>query len=185
MNTSPNPYAPPRARVQDAIETVAEYGPLNPFTVQGRIGRLRMLAWVVVLIMAGALTGGIGAGILAAFMPMLGDGFYSPKYIVFSIISIAFVLGILLCAVRIYAQRLHDIGLSAWFSILFFIPYIGQLCFLIIALYPGQTGINRYGPPQPPNSLAVRILAAFIILPVISIILATALPIIYRNSLSW
>jgi len=41
-----SPYAPPRANVGEALPPFAT---LKPFSVEGRIGRLRFLAWTMVL----------------------------------------------------------------------------------------------------------------------------------------
>jgi uncharacterized membrane protein YhaH (DUF805 family) len=44
------------------------------------------------------------------------------------------------------AQRFRDTGLSGWNVIVLLVPVIGFFIALAMALRPGQTGANRYGP---------------------------------------
>ena len=58
---------------------------------------------------------------------------------------IVFLLSILLPTLALTTRRLHDIGWSGWWSLLFFVPYF---CFGIIILcaVPSELGNNGYGP---------------------------------------
>ena len=63
--------------------------------------------------------------------------------------------------------------LSGWWSIAAFIPLVG----LLWVFKGGTRGANRWGPPPPPNALAVRIIG--LLLPavfVVGIVAAIALP---------
>lgn len=51
-----------------------------------------------------------------------------------------------LLAVQI--KRWHDIGLSGWFSVLTFLPYVGHIIACIIGLIPGNNNKNRFGSPS-------------------------------------
>ena len=56
---------------------------------------------------------------------------------------LVFVLGILLPAhIALSAKRLHDFGLSAWFSVLFLFGDI--IAYAILCLIPGHPGPNRF-----------------------------------------
>ncbi|MBU2754759.1 DUF805 domain-containing protein [Acidithiobacillus sp. CV18-2] len=44
------------------------------------------------------------------------------------------------------ARRLHDVGLSAWLLLLYFVPYIGSLALLIITIFPARPAGERFGP---------------------------------------
>ncbi|WP_085609103.1 MULTISPECIES: DUF805 domain-containing protein [unclassified Pseudomonas] len=148
-----SPYAPPRAAVGESLPTFA---PLKPFSVEGRIGRLRYLAWSMVLslvalpivsvfaliglglVSADSTTGLIIGGLLAFFL-----------FLAFAIVGILFSI-----------QRLHDIGWSGWLWLLTLVPFVGSFFPLVIMVVPGNTGANRYGPPPPPNSTAVKVLCS-------------------------
>ena len=45
-------------------------------------------------------------------------------------------------------RRQHDIGLSGWFILVFFLPF-GSLVLLVFALIPSQKRDNRWGPVPP------------------------------------
>ncbi|MCX4219113.1 MULTISPECIES: DUF805 domain-containing protein [Pseudomonas] len=148
-----SPYAPPRAAVG---ENLPAFAPLKPFGAEGRIGRLRYLAWSMVLslvtlpivsvfaliglglVSADSTTGLIIGGLLAFFL-----------FLAFAIIGILFSI-----------QRLHDIGWSGWLWLLTLVPFVGSFFPLVIMVVPGNTGANRYGPPPPPNSTAVKVLCS-------------------------
>lgn len=49
-------------------------------------------------------------------------------------------------SISVMVRRIHDLGLSGWFYLLFFIPYIGSLILLVFALMPSQKFENKYGP---------------------------------------
>jgi len=148
-----NPYAAPRARVADVRE-VQEYGELKPWNIHGRIGRLRLLAWFIVLILTFVGLMALSMGI----MSILGEN--STLAVILLVLSILAALYIKFC---ISVKRLHDIGLSAWFMLISLIPIIGILCDIALFFWPGSKDENDYGPPPPPNSTAVKILAVLFI----------------------
>ncbi len=144
-STSPHtPYAPPQAAVGEAV---AEVGELKVFSTDGRIGRLRYLAWSLVLMF---VTTGVMAvvAIAASISEVLGG-----------LLGIAVVIGMLVVSVQIGAQRLHDIGWSGWLLLLNIVPIINSVFWLLMLVIPGTLGANRFGPPQPANSTAVKVLA--------------------------
>ena len=162
IHAAAQPYAPPRAQIG---EPAPEYGELKVFTIQGRIGRLRYLAWSMSL-MAAALGLLLVASVAFAVSAVLG-----------SILTGVLCLAFLFVSMQICVQRLHDIGWSGWLMLLNLVPIVGNLFSLAILLMPGNDGPNRFGPPQPPNSRAVRTLAAlWLLVPVIGILAAIALP---------
>jgi uncharacterized membrane protein YhaH (DUF805 family) len=162
IDTVAQPYAPPRAYVGDAQP---EYSTLKPFGAQGRIGRLRYLAWSLVLMAVGfGLL--LVASLTLAFSAVFG-----------SVLLLAFAIGFIVVATQIGTQRLHDMGLSGWFMLLNLVPVIGTFFPFVLVLVPGNGGANKFGPPQPPNSLSVKILAAlWLLVPVIGILVAAAIP---------
>ena len=138
------PYAPPQAAVGEAM---AEVGELKVFATDGRIGRLRYLAWSLVLMFAATGVMGVVA-IAASISDVLGG-----------LLGIAVVIGMLVVSVQIGAQRLHDIGWSGWLLLLNIVPIINSVFWLLMLVIPGTLGANRFGPPQPANSTAVKVLA--------------------------
>ena len=70
------------------------------------------------------------------------DAFVGVVAIVFLVAMAAFIIP----SVALLSRRLHDIGMSGWFVLVSFIPYIGGLFALVIALIPSQRGANQYGP---------------------------------------
>lgn len=159
---STSPYTPPQSAVGEALP---EFGELKFYTVHGRIGRLRYLAWTLALILMATLVGGAVAGAL------IGSG--------------GQVLGMLLLAgvaltfsylhITISVQRMHDLGWSGWLWLLNLLPFVYMIFPLLIAILPGNPGANRYGAPPPPNSTAVKVLSwSWIAVLVLSFIIGLA-----------
>ncbi|UTW06432.1 DUF805 domain-containing protein [Pseudomonas benzenivorans] len=144
-----SPYATPKAAVAKALPAVGE---LNVFSLDGRIGRLRYLAWSLMLSVAFA---GIMAVVAIAtnIAETLG-----------LVLAIGAVLGTLVVSVQIGAQRLHDVGWSAWLLLLNIVPVVNSLFWILMLVLPGSAGANRYGPPPPPNSIAVKVLAGLFLI---------------------
>ncbi|QHC92225.1 DUF805 domain-containing protein [Pseudomonas chlororaphis] len=142
-----SPYTPPQATVGDPLP---EFGELKFYTVDGRIGRLRYLAWTLVLILLTTLVGGF---LTAA---LVGNGLQVTGMIFLGVVALAFAY----LNITISVQRLHDLGWSGWLWLLNLLPFVYAVFPLLLAVLPGNTGANRYGAPPPPNSGAVKGLAA-------------------------
>jgi uncharacterized membrane protein YhaH (DUF805 family) len=61
-------------------------------------------------------------------------------------------LPILVLSMIVTARRLHDMGRSGWWALLMLLPILNMLVFLVLAVFPGDTGPNKYGPPQGANT---------------------------------
>ncbi len=61
-------------------------------------------------------------------------------------VCVIFVLASILPWIAISVRRQHDIGLSGWFYLLIFVPYIGSIILFVFALIPSQTHDNKWGP---------------------------------------
>ncbi|AZE13889.1 hypothetical protein C4K10_5653 [Pseudomonas chlororaphis subsp. aureofaciens] len=142
-----SPYTPPQATVGDPLP---EFGELKFYTVDGRIGRLRYLARTLVLILLTTLVGGF---LTAA---LVGSGLQVTGMIFLGVVALAFAY----LNITISVQRLHDLGWSGWLWLLNLLPFVYAVFPLLLAVLPGNTGANRYGAPPPPNSGAVKGLAA-------------------------
>jgi uncharacterized membrane protein YhaH (DUF805 family) len=142
-----SPYSPPRAAVGEALP---EFSELKVFSVQGRIGRLRFLAWTLVsLLVAAAVAGVIAISLFTGEQFMLGGLF-----------GMVAVLAYLYVNITISVQRLHDLGWSGWLWLLNLVPLVASVFPILMMVMPGNTGANRYGAPAPPNSTAVKVLSS-------------------------
>ena len=56
-------------------------------------------------------------------------------------------LALFLPVLAVGARRLHDIGKSAWFLLLWFIPLIGWIILIVWACQKSDPASNEYGPP--------------------------------------
>ncbi|WP_028238085.1 DUF805 domain-containing protein [Stutzerimonas azotifigens] len=139
-----SPYAPPLSQVAGNPD---EYSTLKVFSVAGRIGRLRYLAWSGVLLAAAS-----GLFLLAALLMFL-----SSTLGIFLMVVIGIAMAVV--SVQIGAQRLHDIGWTGWLLLVNLIPVLGTLFALVMLALPGNKEANRFGPPPPPNTRAVKALA--------------------------
>lgn len=163
-DTSYNQYAAPQADVADVPQGTG-YAELNYFSDDGRIGRLRYLAYL----MGGGLLINIAASVLSV---MLAPVPVVPNLTI--LVSIVSFVVLMWLAVICGVKRAHDFNASGWWFIASLIPLLGTLIF---ALVPGTKGGNRYGPPPPPNTWGVRVLA--LILPItviVGILAAVAIP---------
>lgn len=157
-----SPYAPPQANV---AEHLPEFGELKPVGINGRIGRVRYLGWSMAM--------------LLCFLPvlLLAMGTAALSESLGMLLLLAAGLGMMVISVCFGVQRLHDIGWSGWLWLLNFVPFVGSVFALLMLIIPGTQGANRYGPPPPPNSTGVKVLAWLILLvPLIGIIAAIAIP---------
>ena len=138
-----NPYVAPRAAVDDAPE---EYQPVKVFSVSGRIGRARYIAYTLgISLLLGIVGGALSAAIGEAAI-----------YIAYAAI---FVISIMLTI-----QRSHDFNATGWLAILGLVPLVN----LIFWFIPGTDGQNRFGAKTPPNG--VLTLIAVWIIPVVFIL---------------
>ena len=127
------------------------YAALDPVGFSGRIGRLRLLAWSMVISIIAAVTS-LLVLLAVKVSPTLGMTCGATLTLAYFIVSL-----------RIGAQRLHDLNWSAWMLLLHLVPVANLVLTLLMLLMPGTPGPNKYGPPPPPNSRAVNVLAAITI----------------------
>lgn len=147
-----NPYGAPRAAVDDAPE---QFQPVRIFSVSGRIGRARYIAYTLGI----SLLLGLAGGALSA---AIGEA------AIFIAYGAIFLLSLMLTI-----QRSHDFNTTGWLAILGLVPLV-NLIFLVI---PGTDGPNRFGGKTPPNGV-LTLIAAWII-PVVfvaGIVAAVSIP---------
>ncbi|MCY1393170.1 hypothetical protein D9M71_80580 [compost metagenome] len=141
-----SPYAPPQASVEQPPGHY-QYADLKVFSIDGRIGRLRYLAWTLALLAVVVAAMGILA-LTFDQSPLLSGALMLLAGICFVTISIQFSV-----------QRLHDLGWSGWLWLLNLVPLVSSVFAIALLVLPGNTGPNHYGLPPPPNSIAVKLLA--------------------------
>lgn len=119
----------------------------DPLGFSGRIRRMRLLAWSLIL---GLIASVVALLVLLAIKvsPTLAITFGATLTLVFVVVNL-----------RINAQRLHDLNWSAWMLLLHLVPVANLVLTLALLLMPGTPGPNKYGLPPPPNSTAVKVLA--------------------------
>ncbi|MCS3471821.1 uncharacterized membrane protein YhaH (DUF805 family) [Pseudomonas sp. JUb42] len=139
-----SPYAPPRAPVGSAV---LEYAELKVMSVHGRIGRVRYLAWTLVLTVV-AIVAALCCALLASVNLILGG-------LLGAVVAAAFIC----VSIQIGVQRAHDLGWSGWLLLLNLVPFVGSVFPILLVVMPGNATANQYGPPPPPNSQAVKVLA--------------------------
>ena len=161
-----NPYNAPGADLSAHGGDTAPYQP-KVFAMNGRIGRVRYIAYsmgvsmalLFGLVIVGALLAMMMGGGNEAMMMLLAVLLYIP------LIAVAFIMAI---------RRVHDMGQSGWMSLLILVPLVN----LWLLFAPGTHGANEYGPPPVKNSTGV-ILAAFspiLLSVVVGILAAIAIP---------
>lgn len=186
------PYAPPTANVAEALP---DYADLKFFGIEGRIGRLRYLAWYLAAGLIALVVGGIFFGLFIA----LGVGSeISLLTIAVGLTGALALIPMIVFYIQIGVKRLHDMGWSGWLLLLSLLPYVGAafsvipgvgdvlyslfsiaggVFSIIMLVVPGSHGANRFGPPPPPNSRGVKILASlWLLVPVFGILAAIAIP---------
>ncbi len=96
-----------------------------------------ILFWFIAFCLVAAL----GLFIDASF-GNLGRG---EPYVSYTLMAL-FILATFIPNLALTIRRQHDIGLSGWFYLLIFIPYIGGLIILVFTLIPSQKHENKWGP---------------------------------------
>lgn len=60
------------------------------------------------------------------------------------------MLALVIYGTRSAVCRLHDLGLSGWWALATWIPYVGVVAALLLLIVPGQKGGNAWGEPARP-----------------------------------
>jgi uncharacterized membrane protein YhaH (DUF805 family) len=161
-----NRYRAPGAQVDGATEQ--EFAEVKVFGVDGRVGRIRYLAYYIGVSFVTMLIVMMLGGIAAAALGQVG------ATIAAILFGIAYIF-ILVYSFMVTIQRAHDFNTSGWLSLLLLVFPV-SLIFLFI---PGTKGANDYGAPPPPNNAGNYILALvmpFVLVGAIGIMAAVAIP---------
>ena len=61
------------------------------------------------------------------------------------IVAMLVNLGLLLPSLSVGARRMHDIGKSGWFQLIWLIPLLGWAVMIYFLVQPTSAGANQYG----------------------------------------
>lgn len=94
---------------------------------EGRIGNVQFLYYLI---------GSIVLGLVLGMIPVIN-----------------FLAGIVLAVLGIGVgiRRWHDVGVTGWAVLIFFIPIVGLLTALYLAWKHGEVGANKYGEAPDPH----------------------------------
>lgn len=94
---------------------------------EGRIGNVQFLYYLI---------GSIILGLVLGMIPIIN-----------------FLAGIVLAVLGIGVgiRRWHDVGVTGWATLIFFVPIVGLLTALYLAWKHGEQGANTYGPEPDPK----------------------------------
>lgn len=155
------------------IESTGDYAEAIIFTFGGRLGRMRFIAYYYVFLLCIFL----GAAAIGVYIALSGDaatvseGGSSTSMVVGYVVQLIYLAFL----VTLIMRRLRDFNLSAWWVLVFvffgtyqyipalvtilpwWLPALNLLALILLGAVPGTAGTNLYGPPQPPNSIGVKI----------------------------
>ena len=166
MPLSQNPYATPKTISHD-IES-GEYGELKYLTTNGRIGRMRLLAWnfgISLILFTAAAAIILLMGTLSNFNP--DAGLKLAAKIGFSIYIYMILMNIIFVT-----KRLHDVNRSGWLLLLILVPLVNIFLGIYLLCAAGSPSSNNYGAPPPPNTTGIKVLFWTFIAIIILIIFA-------------
>ncbi|MCU7936752.1 MAG: DUF805 domain-containing protein [Candidatus Thiodiazotropha sp. (ex Dulcina madagascariensis)] len=159
-----SPYATPQTELLNDQET---YGPIKILSVNGRIGRLRYIAYTIGITLICYLIMGALSGLAVAITSQETIGLLMIPIIALGVGAMLFI------NIALTIQRCHDFNVSGWLSLGLLIPLVPFIFWFV----PGAVGANRFGPQPPPNRGGAVIIAVILILVVLlGILAAIAIP---------
>jgi len=174
-----NPYRSPTADLTAPSKSGRDL--TGPFDPSGRFGRLSYIAWAMLV----SVSLNLIQVVLAAALGISGADAQSSGFAVAAVGVITIVLAIatVVATVLFVIRRLHDIELSAWWVLLGLVPLVNLIFGLFVALKPGDTGTNRFGPPRDSRGwekivggIGVALILLAVVVLVIGFIAATMNP---------
>jgi uncharacterized membrane protein YhaH (DUF805 family) len=111
------------------------------FSVSGRVGRAAFF-------LGGLLVAVVQAFPLYRFL-LSPEG--SPESVMWSMLALIAFVASLWSNIALAVKRLHDLDKPGLAALILFVPVISLVVFLVLCLFPGQPGPNRYGryPDSP------------------------------------
>lgn len=94
---------------------------------KGRIGNVQFLYYLV---------GAIIVGMVAGMVPL---------------VNIIVGIALFVLSIGVGIRRWHDVGVTGWATLVFFIPLVGLLTALYLCWKHGDAGANKYGDAPDPK----------------------------------
>lgn len=163
-------YETPKSEVQSN-----ENIPYTPrmFSLRGRIGRLRYVAYSFLFNFVFMFFMGIVAAIVIPSIAQLNKG---SGDLLISLVVLGLYLPMIIYLFIAMVRRLNDLNLTGWLSLIIFIPIVNMLFALYLLCWPGSPEENNYGPKPEPNSPGIIIVGIVLPLFVIVGLAAVAIP---------
>ena len=166
--TADNPYNAPTAELDSGNDEL--YSP-SIFSFNGRIGRLRYLAYGVgsmFLLMLMMIPLGAAGAVMGGEAGMSVVGMIAMAVIYAAMLVLSVMFG---------KRRLNDLNRSGWWFLLSIVPIANLLLSIYLAFFPGAEGDNNFGPAPQANSIGVLILGWMMpMLFILGIVAAVAIP---------
>lgn len=121
----------------------------------GRIGRVRYLAYGTAQSLLWYF-GFLLASIPLAMLGLVTVDSMTPLYVVIGLAYLVLFVG----QVSLARRRIHDLGQSSWWLLLWLVPLVNFGLWVYLMFFPGSKGSNRFGA-QPAKNGAGVILMAF------------------------
>ncbi|MFN3713145.1 MAG: DUF805 domain-containing protein [Alcanivoracaceae bacterium] len=178
MMDQDSPYSPPRSGLVGKGHII--YEEVRPLALGQRLNRLRYACYQLTSVVILMLTGVLGAVLVMGLSG--GEGATPAQGGVLGVVTMVLLVVMAIAGmgywVILAVRRLHDLGRSGWLCLLFLSPlaavpamlYLGAASLVVLAinlinpllmLYlfaaAGESGMNRYGTPNPPNGILVQI----------------------------
>ncbi|MBU2713488.1 DUF805 domain-containing protein [Zooshikella harenae] len=165
------PYKTP-STMDAAVEEVATYTP-KVFASEGRIGRLRFLVYSFLYQFLLTLVIAVSVGVITAIYK---SGIGDIPILIGALIALAAIVSIWVALVPV-KRRLHDMNCSAWWAIIYFIPVIQFIFYLVLLFAPGTAMSNQFGPKPDKNSVPIIVFGLIFPLLTVGVGVAAALAI--------
>ncbi len=172
--TDANPYSAPDAALETGYDET--YSP-SIISFQGRIGRMRYLAYSIGVSLVMMIVMMVVMPLLGASMMMVSGGGPEGLSIVSMLFIGVFYVLTIVFSVMFAKRRLNDLNRSGWWFLLFLVPVVNLLLAIYLIFFPGTQGGNNFGPAPAANSVGVLILGwSLPVLFVLGIVAAIAIP---------
>ena len=168
METAANPYESPKSNPATASNQA--YQPIF-LALNGRIGRLRYLAYGMISTFLTVIVLGILSAVL---IPMIASGGMSETMMV-AMMALLY-LPLVVFSIIFMKRRLNDLDKSGWWQLLYLIPILNIIFAIYILFWPGSKGSNSYGLQPAKNSPLLIIAGLILPLFLIGILAAIAVP---------
>lgn len=112
------------------------------FSCDGRIGRLDFFVrGIIIAFIAFLMT--LLTGYMFLVLTKL-TGSQGLLIVAYTVVAIPHLIAL----ISIGAKRLHDMNMSAWLLLLYLVPGVNAIWYLIMLFYPGKVEGNNYGSPM-------------------------------------